>query len=292
MATELICGVSDEAYHADRHHTSHSRIRDYANHGAAFYYERYLTGEIARKVTGPLEYGTAFEALLQRGGDAFAEAVMVEPENFDGRTTAGKQWRAAANASGKITISHDDYLSMLKMAERARTSPHLPLIESCGDQPTLRGHAYGLQIQARPDWLNLGGHERTGFRPYSVDLKTTKDLSDLSTREGVVSLGYHTQSAITRALMRQYLAERGEDTETEHYLFVVEKCYPHRNALLRLNHEVLDYGDLYLEKYGRELARCIAEDHWPVALPDVIEIGLPRRAQQRGAAHNDNAQIA
>lgn len=289
MSAEIIWGISDDAYHADREHTSHSRIRDFANHGEAFYYERYLTGEIARKVTGPLEYGTAFEELFQRGGDAFAERVLVEPQGHDGRTTAGKQWKAAANASGKITISHDDYLSMLTMAERARTSPHMQLMEAAGQQATLRGHAYGLRIQGRPDWLCLEGHERTGFRPFSIDLKTTKDLGDLKTREGVVSLGYHTQSAITRALLRQYLAERGEDPETEHYLFVVEKCYPHRNALLRLNPEVLDYGDLYLEKYGAQLAACIAADNWPVSLPEVIEIGLPRRAQR---PQNDNAQTS
>lgn len=286
MNTTIHWDITDTAYHADREHTSHSRIRDFVNHGEAYYYERYLTGEIARKATNALEYGTAFETLYQRGGDAFAELVMVEPERFDGRTTAGKQWAAAAKASGKLVIAHDDYLSMLKMAERARQSPHHLLMEAAGQQATLRGHAYGLTIQARPDWLNIDGHERTGFRPYTVDLKTTKDMNDLKTREGVVSLGYHTQSAITRALLRQYLAECGEDTETEHYLFVVEKCYPHRNALLRLNPEVLDYGDLYLEKYGRELAACIAADHWPVALPEIIEIGLPRRAQR---ASNDNA---
>jgi hypothetical protein len=282
MSAEILWGVTDDEYHSDREHTSHSRIRDFANHGEAFYYERHITGEIARRVTGPLEYGSALEILLQQGGDAFNGRVMVEPERFDGRTTGGKQWRAAAEASGKIIISHADYLSMLQMVERARLSPHMPLIEACGMQATLRGRAYALCIQARPDWLCIAGHERTGYRPFSIDLKTTKDLNDLKTREGVVSLGYHTQSAITRALLRQYLAERGEDTETEHYLFVVEKCYPHRNALLRLNPEVLDYGDLYLEKYGAQLAACIAADNWPVALPEIVEIGLPRRAQRTG----------
>lgn len=282
---EILHGITDREYHDDKQHTSHSRIRDFVNHGEAYYYERYVTGEIARQTTRALDYGTAFEALFQRGGGAFADSVLVEPVGFDGRTVQGKAWKAAADVSEKPIISWDDYQAMLVMAGRARQSPWSPLLEASAQQATLRGHAYGLTIQARPDWLCIEGHEMTGFRPFSVDLKTTKDLTDLSTREGVVSLGYHTQSAITRRLMRAYLEERGEDPETDHYLFVVEKCYPHRNALLRLNPEVLDYGDLYLEKHGPRLARCIAENHWPVALPEVIDIGLPRRArgQQQGA---------
>lgn len=285
MSTEIIHGLSDRDYHDDKDHTSHSRIRCFVNHGEAYYYERFITGEIARETTKALDYGTAFEALFQRGGEVFADTVMVEPPGHDGRTNQGKAWRAAAEASGKPVISWDDYQAMLTMAGRARESPWSPLLEASVQQATLRGLAYGLRIQARPDWLCLEGHEMSGFRPYSIDLKTTKDLTDLSTREGVVSLGYHTQSAITRRLMRAYLEARGEDPETDHYLFVVEKCYPHRNALLRLNPEVLDYGDLYLEKHGPRLARCIAHNHWPVSLPDVIEIGLPRRAQHSHSNH-------
>lgn len=283
---EILHGLSDRDYHDDKDHTSHSRIRDFERHGAAYYFERYIAGTIARKVTGPLDYGTAFETLLQRGGDTFAETVMVAPPGHDGRTVQGKAWKAAADASGKPIIDQQDYRDMLVMSERVRESPYWPLIEVCTQQATLRGHAYGVRIQARPDWLCLDGHEQTGFRPFTIDLKTSKDLNDLSSREGVISLGYHTQSAITRRLMRAYLEGRGEDPETDHYLFVVEKCYPHRNALLRLNPEVLDYGDVYLEKYGQKLAACIASDTWPYALPEIIEIGLPRRAR---GAHNDNA---
>lgn len=284
MTVEIIRGMSDEEYHEAREYTSHSRIRDFANHGERYYYGRHITGEIARETTRAFDYGIAFEALFQRGGDAFDEKVMVQPEKHDGRTTAGRMWQAAADASGKAVISFSDYQSMLVMSELARTSVHMPLIHACEQQVSLRGFAYGLRIQSRPDWICMEGHERTGFRPFTIDLKTTRDLTDLMTREAVVSLGYHTQACISRRLMQQYLTAHGEDAETDHYLFVVEKSHAHRSALLRINPDVLDYGDLYLDKYGAQLARCIADDDWPVSLPEVIEIGLPRRAQRQHAA--------
>jgi hypothetical protein len=284
MNTELITGISNADYHADHAYTSHSRIRSFERHGERYYYERYVTGEITREPTKALDFGTAFETLFQGGGDAFAQDILVEPRGHDGRTTAGKQWLASVAASGKPIVSHDDYLSMLKMADSMREHAGvLRLLGECTDQVTMRGDAYGLRIQARPDWLCAHGLPETGFRPFTIDLKTTKDLADLMTREGIVSLGYHTQAAIMRRLLQSHLGQQGEDTDTEHYIFAVEKCYPHRCALLRLTPEVLDYGDIYLEKYGQKLAACIASDYWPRALPDVIDIGLPRRAQNHNA---------
>lgn len=241
---------------------SHSKLRDFAEHGARYYHDRYLAKTIPREETQALTFGQAFETLLQRGGEAFAKEVMVAPVNLDGRTKEGKAWKAAA--AGKLAVSQDDYQAMLEMASSVREHVEAAgKVEACEQQITLTGEAHGLTLQSRPDYVLL-----SELCPLSIDLKTTKNLNDLSST-GIVKLGYHTQAAMVRRL----LALNGLPDATC-YLLVVEKCLPYRCALMRLSSALLDAGDRWLDTYAPRLAECMQQNCWPRT--STVDVEPPR----------------
>lgn len=280
MTIELIRGMSADEYHQTLAYCSHSRLREFEKRGERYYYQRFISGEIVRKTTKALDYGTAFETLFQRP-DVFHAQVAVAPEGMDGRTNQGKAWNKAQAGAGKLAIDHDEYQAMLQMAESIRENATLvELMNACEMQVCIRGTVWGVPFQTLPDWLSLTGCPATDFRPFTLDLKSTKDLNDLRYPEGVTGLGYHSQASLGRKLLRAYLAQEGDaEADTLHFLAAVEKQPAYRSAALALDPEVLDYGDRYYEKYAPQLAHCLAHDRWPRALTEPIRIGLPARAR-------------
>ena len=94
-----------------------------------------------------------------------------------------------------------------------------------------------------------------------------------------MKLGYHTQAALVRRL----LALNGLPG-AECYLMAVEKCAPHRSALLRLTPQLLDAGDRWIDTYLPKLAECFRADSWPRATPQVVDIDVPRWLASEEAA--------
>lgn len=281
----ILRNIPNDAYHADLLWCSHSRIRDFHVYGPRYYYERWVTGTLARKETAALRFGTAFDVLLQLGGEAFERLIAVAPKGLDGRTKEGKAWRAA-NAS-RICIDHAEYETMLEMVRAIREcEPGMAVTHGAEMQVTLREYAYGLALQSRPDWLHLEGCVISAGLPCTIDLKTTKDLGDLNVRDGATSLGYHTQAALSRKLLQRCLAEMGVYTETKHYIWCVSKEYPHASQLLEIPSRVLDWADKFLEKTCGEIRLCMDTDTWPRAIQTIGEVRIPRWANTQ-AADND-----
>lgn len=248
---------------------SHSRLRDFVEHGPRYFQERHILGTIAREETAALRLGQAFENLWQRGGDYFKETVAVMPPQFkDGKTKAAQEWKAGQVRAGKIVISDDDYQHLLKMAESLETCDKgLALCRGAEQQVTLRGSVYGLKMQARPDYLHL--HD---FGAHAVDLKTTKDFSDVYPYGYAVSrFGYHTQAAI----MRHLLAQNGYEDATT-YLLVVEKKPTYRRACIEFLPRDLERAEEYLREWCPKLAECIANDTWPNGPDEVVTLRSPR----------------
>ena len=266
----ILKDVDIEAYHADREYTSHSKIRDFAEKGPRFYFERHVQHTIEREETDAFRFGNASECLLQQGGQAFAAKYAVK--TLPGNTTAGKQWAAAQDAAGKIIISQADYDAMLHMVEALQTDCQkgMDLIEHAEQQVTLRGELHGVKVQARPDWVNLDE-----YATYSVDHKTTKSMRDLlvdldSCGPSIWKLGYHSQAALVRELLRQ-----NGYPHVSCYLLVAEKVQPYRVECIDIEN-LLDAGDKWLARVLPQLAQCQQTNTCPRSSGGIVKVQKPK----------------
>lgn len=261
----IIRDLPIETYHEQTEFSSHSRLRDFAESGPRWYYERHVARTAERDESEAMRFGQALETLFQRGGEAFARECAVRPKALgDGRTNASKQW--AASNPGKIHLSEADYESMLVMCEALREcKPGMLLASQCEQQLTLRGEIGGAKMQSRPDYVHLDADG-----PYIIDLKTTKDMSDLLDGPSVWKLGYHTQAAIAR----QLLAQNGYPG-AECYLLVAEKNRGMRTQLVKLKDDLLGWGDEWVHMHATMLAQCINASSWPRASETIAEVGRP-----------------
>ena len=269
----LVHDISITEYHASSN-VSHSKLRDFATKGPAYYFARHHARTLEREETAALVFGQAFELLFQ-DPDAFARDVVVLPPGH-GNTKAVQAAKEAARQAGKLAIAPDERAAMLEMAGSLREHDLAPgLIAQSAQQVTLTADCYGLPMQARPDYLVTD----TGFGSgaISIDLKTTKSLDDM-TDTGIVKLGYHTQAALVRRLCR--LNNLGDCTC---YLLVVEKAPVYRSELVELSPELLAQGDRWLDVYAPKLAECYERNHWPRTRPGIRRAGVPRWLQDEAA---------
>ena len=270
MSAQILRNLPIDAYHEERAYTSHSRIRDFADRGARYYFERHVQRTIEREETEAFRFGNAFETLFQRGVDALGESYAVK--TLRGNTTEGKQWLAAQKAKGKSVISQEDFDAMMSMTEALQNdcAEGMAKVEHAEQQVTLRGEIHGVKVQARPDWLYLGE-----FGAYSVDLKSTKNMADLKVDldtcgPSVWKLGYNVQAAIVRELLRQ----NGHEHVTC-YLLVAEKVPAYRVDIIDIEH-LLDSGDAWLARMLPQLAECQRTNTWPRSSGGIVRIQKPR----------------
>jgi hypothetical protein len=259
--------ISIEDYHASPDHCSHSRFRDFVNHGARFYFETYVMRSLAKKATKAKSHGQLFETKWMEGDEAFDNLVFVQ--HIDGRKC--KPQLDAAKAAGKIIIKIDEYLQFQVMhGSLTDNADAMTLMEPANAQATIRERAFGLPMQSRPDYLNLEGVAFTDYCPYTADLKTCDSLSGYSGRaQKVYAFGYHTQAALARACLRANGIHN-----SRHYLVLVEKTGACRSAVREIPSRVLDFADAYYAKYAPGLVHCFATNTWPRSEP-TEEIDLP-----------------
>ena len=90
MKPEILPDLALEAYHDPSNGmVSHSRFKEFVDHGPRWFYERFISGEKAREEKPAFDFGQAFEELFQRGGEVFSQLVAVRPAHLKGNTTAG-----------------------------------------------------------------------------------------------------------------------------------------------------------------------------------------------------------
>ncbi len=260
--------ISIDDYHSQTDYCSHSRFRDFVNKGARFFFETYYAKTLVKTPSPAMLEGRAFEALVQEGDAAFEALVWVQTEE-NSKLKHVQAARAAAKAAGKIILKPDDYARMQTMrASLYDNAEAMQLIEPADAQTTLRGMAFGLPMQSRPDWFGRTGIVLSDYYPYTADLKTCNDLSQLR-QDKLYRLGYHTQAALCRALMRAH-----GFADTKHYLIAVESTGAHRTQVIELDEVCLDWADLYYHRHAPALEACMRTNTWPRAEP-AIKVGLP-----------------
>ena len=236
--------------------------------------------------TDAMTIGTAVHmALLEP--IRFAEEVVVKPDDFDGRTKAGKEW--LAENAGRIVMGRD-------MHDRARAyaGAFTTALEAIGIDPTAwwldyeRGivwsEAFG-PCRCKPDLLAVEGTPDASGpgRVINVSLKTTaKPLSSAAWTSQVVSgaLGagydlpeYHYARGIAAQVMHD--AERWREVETWHVIATTTGAP--RLAVARVPDDIMERASRLWTDRAPAIAAAVANGVQGVVM-EALTIALPRWA--------------
>lgn len=263
----LILDLPMDAYQGDAA-VSHGKLRDFEQLGPKGYWLRHVRGEAPRPDTKALRNGRAFETYLL-DAPRFQEWFAVKPEGHKGTTNEGKRWVAEQEAAGRTIIDRDDFVNFEHMKRAIDDcGAAKSLLEGCAYQPTWRTAWPGIPgVQARPDLANTSGCPMSDYRGYSVDLKTTRALDDLTTGRSIVKYGYHSQAATVR------IASEGEIDV--HYLLAVEKAFPCRAVVIEISRVFVDIGERWAATTLERLATHYEADFWPLVEHDTLVVEPP-----------------
>lgn len=252
---------------------SKTSIRDFAEHGPAHWNLTYNTREIERTKPGGVEQGLALDCWLTEGQDVFQGRYVIKPDGpeGDGRTTAGKAWKAAH--ADKLILSQDDNLILQDAVFAVQSLPCYGEISNSLAQATIRRKAGGAMfgLQSRPDWLSQDG-------TILYDLKKTRDLDRFGAQ--AIDIGYHTQAALAGYCLG------GEGIALEiAYLVAVEWERGARARVFEIPEDVMLHAWNELQETCGEIARRMEEGDWTdiQAKPEPLEIpGWMRRKMEEG----------
>ena len=221
-----------------------------------------------RESTAAFDLGTALHAAALPG-ESLEEVAVRMPEGMKKTTKEGRAF-VAENKSKIILSPSDSYLldqMILSLSEH-------PFCKSFinGD---LKGKAEqsffctdsetGLELKARPDFI---------LDDYSLilDLKTTVDASLRGFQRSVANYRYYVQAS-------HYLdvVEGATGTRPQAFLFIaVEKSRPFGSAVYMADQAMIDLGKQHAREDLDNIAKWMAEDHYPGYSERVEEISLPK----------------
>lgn len=255
---------------------SKTSIRDFIDHGAAWFYKAYVGKSIKRPVPDGVEQGSALDCLLTEGKAAFDSRYVIKPDDYDGRTTAGKEWRA--KHAGKEHLTAKDFAILNDAADAVRSDPVWKDLQRCMVQATVRratpalGQVLGLQ--SRPDFLGLD------LGNAYFDLKKTRDL-DLFSKQAI-NLGYHLQAAVAR-----WCLSGDGITMGPAFLVAVEWEHGARCEVKEIPEWAIDHGEDMLRKAAADIADRMSRNDWTNQPTPVAPLDIPewmRRKMEAGAA--------
>lgn len=267
---EIIRDETIEQYHQNPA-VSKSTCKDYETFGPLGMIQR-KRGEIHRKDTEAFRVGRFLDALLT--GDDWQTRYVIRPEGVDGRTKAGKEWLAKAEADGLEIVSIEDAAWARDAREAIMGIPEAAeAIEAATPQVSFRAHLdeYPLiQVQSRPDWWVEDGLLRSDFEPLFPDLKTTSDLAGLVDGRGIYAYGYDMQAALVRMT-----AGAAGIMPTRHELIAVTKTMPCQAKVITLDERWLAIGERRVRSILARIHACMAANHWPRTEFPVVTAGVP-----------------
>ncbi len=256
--------MSNAEYHA---HEAMSKSRlDAARKSGRHFYDM-LHGP-PRESTAALDLGTVFHAAGLPGENVDEVAVRM-PEGMKKTTKEGKAF--VAENKGKIILSpSDSYLidqMMLSLTEHPFTrSLVLGDLRGKAEQSFFcTDDATGLELRARPDFI-------LDDLSLIIDLKTTVDASPKGFQRSVANYRYYVQAS-------HYLdvVEGATGTRPQAFLFAaVEKSRPFSAAVYMADQAMIDLGKQHAREDLDNIAKWMAEDHYPGYSERVEEISLPR----------------
>lgn len=271
LTTGIHTDISAEAYHADRESISSSGLRQVLECP-----RKYRFGE--HSPSQALDFGRAAHQWLADPA-GFSDDFVALPEDYDGRTKAGKDLLRQAREAGKTPIKHDEGEAIMAMARALREQPFggRPLGASAFApgagvwEPTLvwDDPETGVRLRARPDWLPHA-------RRLIPDYKTARSAKPDDFRRAIWTYGYHMQAA-------HYLdgiAEVTGEKPRRFYFVVQEKVAPFVVSIITLEDIAIEWGRLQNRRAIRRYADCLSRDYWPGYDDEVVTVGLPVWAER------------
>lgn len=223
--------------------------------------------------TDDMAFGSAaHEWLLERS--TFFERWGVLPEDWNGRTKAGKADKSDIEEEGKRVLTFEKFENIKQMIEGIERHEFAGAAFRNGVvEPTLiwKHEATGIWLRCRPDFLP----NRPNAGAWIVaDYKTTKSARKKDFEWDLAKLGYHQQAA---------LYVDGIEALTGHrphaFTFVAqEKKPPFVISVFDIDPEDIDRGRELNELQVRVFADCISSDTWPGYFTDIKRLSLPYSA--------------
>lgn len=242
---------------------SKTSLRDLIDHGAKWFHQSYIGKTIKRTAPGGVEQGSALDCLLTEGHAAFNARYVIKPDDYDGRTSAGKAWRV--EHEDQLHLSAKDFAILGDAADAVRLDPVWKDVEQASAQLTVRrsSESLGLGLQSRPDFLAL---DRGAIY---WDLKKTRDL-DLFGKQAI-NLGYHLQAAVARWCLKGDGITMGPA-----YLIAVEWEHGARCHVYEIPEWAIDDGERQMRAAASDIADRLKRNDWtndptPVRPLDVPE---------------------
>lgn len=269
MSIEL--GIPAAVYHDPAKGLSNSQISDLAESPFHFWSRHLAPSRPQRVATAAMNAGTLLHSLVLEPDTMTRYAVT--PDDFDGRTKAGKDWKANAEAQGLSVVTGD----MIATAEAQRAAlmanPDIERILARGAAEASvfwTDEATGVPCRARPDWMT-----REGKRVTVLDLKTTSDASPAGFARSVATFGYHRQRAHYTAGIEAH------GLKVDAFIFAaVSSSYPFVAMAYLLDEEAEAQGEEEVSELIALYAQCMRSGHWPAYGEGVTLLELPKWAKR------------
>jgi exodeoxyribonuclease VIII len=215
-----------------------------------------------------MQFGSAYHMHMLQP-DLFDGAYLVKPEGLDGRTKAGKAWKAEHADDPRVLLSAHDARQLADMRGALLAHPgaaallaeaamvEAPLVWQ--DPQTL------VWCKAKVDLVTPSA---------VVDLKTTDDASSEQFAKSVATYGYHLQAAH----YQNGVCLVTGDASRDYIIIAQEKRPPYSVAVYILDDEALAQGQERLQLAIENYAVYTKQDRWPAYGDHPQMLELPRWA--------------
>ena len=232
-----------------------------------------------KEATAALAKGILFHHLLLTPDAPMR--VAIKPADFDGRTAAGKAWKA--KHEGMPVCDEDDFKACQRMVESIRRHPNAGAAFGTGKAEVSVFHEYKhpmtgevIQLKGRMDFVNDGAA--------IVDAKTCEDARPASFAASAVEFGYFWQATFYLKFLWNPVCdilERPQDKKDAFVFVAVEKTPPYAVKPFCV---IPGAYDLYIPKIEEEIAKyAIAKrtGFYPAYPQDVAILAPPEWAVRR-----------
>jgi exodeoxyribonuclease VIII len=271
MKVENVAGpldIPNDEYHASGR-VSSSLIKRFASGTPAH-------AMVKMKQSDAMKIGSAIHTLALEP-ELFNAEYMVLPDDFDGRTKAGKELVASIAALGKYALKHDDYNSIFRVSESIKKTKIMCETWHIGlNEKSFHAEIEGVPVQIRPDRFVYPCDEYPNG--LIIDVKSTVDASPIGFGKQVAQLSMHIQAAFYQLVMSAHFAEKFpfSDLDLPDFVWVAaEKTEPFAVGVYAIGFEASQIGLNDAKAAFATLKRCLDSGEFPAYSGDVQTIILP-----------------
>lgn len=203
-----------------------------------------------REATPNMIYGSYLDALWLTGD---VSAFGVTPEGLDGRTSAGKAWKA--ENGHKVIVTQEQHVRAANAILRLNSIPEITdSRQACDVQVAVVAEIDGVMCKGLIDLC-----PKDGARGGLADLKTAASADPKEWPRYVFNMRLHWQAAMYLDLWNR---ATGEDLQ-DFFHIVSEQEDPHEPCMMSLSHEFIGLGREQYRATLRRYAECQEKDEWP-----------------------------